>query len=74
MYTCPAVNEVNGEVYIQGERLGTNWEYDDGTQFTFSNWNTGQGWGPGEPVAIIRKSQGYRWHDSNPQNPFGSLC
>ena len=53
-----------GEVWIQGERIDGTWVYDDGTPFTFSNWNTGEGWFAPNKVVIIRKTEGYKWHDA----------
>ena len=61
-------------MWIQGERSGAQWVYDDGTEFTFSNWNTGEGW-TGSPVVIIKKSEGYKWHDAEYGHAhFGVLC
>ncbi|XP_063401736.1 uncharacterized protein LOC134685688 [Mytilus trossulus] len=71
----------NGEVWIQGlldNTSGTSvWKYNDGTEMTYFNWNSALNQPqltPGEIYVLIRKSQGYRWHDGHAFARLGTLC
>ena len=63
-----AGNEQNGDVWIQGLRVGNNgprdWVYEDAVFFLYTNWGN-----------VLKKSQGYKWYDENEYNThFGVLC
>ncbi|CAC5363688.1 unnamed protein product [Mytilus coruscus] len=70
---------VDGEVRIQGDRASvtSTWKFNNGDLMKYFNWNTNDkqpSQRPTELSIIIRKSQGYRWHDALIDYAFGAVC
>ncbi|CAG2205287.1 unnamed protein product [Mytilus edulis] len=69
----------DGEVRIQGDRanITSTWRFDNGDLMKYFNWNTidnQPSQTPTELSIVIRKSEGYRWHDAHIDYALSSVC